>query len=93
MDVHLLEFLALGLAVLLVLYQLFASVKLLIYPGYGPAQKVTQLAFIWLVPFVGAFVVRSIIFSDQAPKLRREVGFQPDGGGNPEGIGSGVPHA
>jgi len=72
----------------LALWNLYVTVRLLLYAGYSPKQKAIQLAIIWILPVVGALLVHSLIAV--RPAVRRE--FYEPVDGNPPGMGSDVGH-
>jgi predicted Na+-dependent transporter len=51
----------LALAVILFLFQLYASIRMLFYGGYSVGQKVVQLLIVWLVPLFGGLLVNAFI--------------------------------
>jgi hypothetical protein len=69
---------------LLVLFNLFVSIRLLIYDGYSAPQKLTQLLIIWLLPFFGPILVLSIMSGPL--RVKKDNGFTQDNGENPPGI-------
>jgi hypothetical protein len=75
-----------GLGVL-VLWNLYLTVRLLLAYGYSTAQKVAQLLLIWSLPVVGAVLAHSMMVV--RPAARREH-YEP--GDGPPGMGSDVGH-
>ena len=71
----------------LALFNLYVSIRLLIYGGYSVAQKAAQLLIVWLLPIFGALFVHSIMFVPR--RVKKDSGFTEDGGDNPPGIGTG----
>jgi hypothetical protein len=80
------EYLMWGLAVL-VAYQLFVTIRLLISARYSRSQKTAQFLLIWLVPFLGAVACEIFLSSDNRTPDARDTSFTPDGGDNPPGTG------
>ena len=71
----------------LILLNLYVSVRLIFYRGYSKFQKSCQLLIVWLLPIVGALLVRSLIV---VPRwVETDHGFTADGGESPPGIGLG----
>jgi len=71
---------------ILVVLQLYVSVRVLLAREYTSLQKWWQLAIVWLVPLLGAVLVRSFLVSDRSRPSDRDTSFISDGGGNPPGI-------
>ena len=69
----------------LVLFNVYVSIRLLIYGGYSAPQKAAQLLFIWLLPIIGALFVHSVMVVPR--RAKKDPGFTKDGGDNPPGIG------
>ena len=69
---------------MLVLFNLFVSIRLLIYDGYSAFQKLAQLLIIWLLPVFGSMLVFSIISGPI--RVKKDSGFTEDNGENPPGI-------
>ena len=68
------------------LFNLYVSVRLLIYGGYSAAQKAAQLLIVWLLPIIGAVLVHSVLVVPR--RVKKDTGFTEDGGDNPPGIGT-----
>lgn len=81
--------LALVLGVL-VLFNLYVSIRLLLYAGYSAGQKVAQLFIVWLLPLIGGVFVHSVMVIPR--RAKKEPGFTEDGGDNPPGIGTAGPY-
>ena len=67
------------LAVALAAYQLWVSIRLFRAPQYEKRQQWFQLAFIWLIPAVGAIAVHSMLWSDGRPPYKPVVGYTEPG--------------
>lgn len=76
-------------AISLIAFQLRVSLQLLKFFGCSRGQKIAQLILIWLTPFVGALVVRSVIQSTAPPFQRGGDQFPSEGGGGDTGGGGG----
>ena len=71
----------------LVLFNVYVSIRLVVYGGYAASQKVWQLLIIWVLPIFGALLVHSLIV---VPRwVETDHGFNQDGGDNPPGTGLG----
>ena len=70
----------------LALFNLYVSIRLLIYGGYSSAQKAAQLSIVWLLPIMGALFVHSVMVVPH--RVKKDPGFTEDGGDNPPGIGT-----
>jgi hypothetical protein len=75
-----------ALAVVLFLFQLYVSIRMLFYGGYSVGQKVVQLLIVWLVPLFGGLLVNVFISADGKRQHRRDTRFTPDEGNNPPGM-------
>jgi hypothetical protein len=73
-------------------YQLYATIRVLASASYSRRQKMMQLVLIWLVPFLGALSCHIFLASDTRVARGKDGAFIPDGGVNPQGIGSDGPH-
>jgi hypothetical protein len=74
-----------AVAIVIVAFQLFVTVRLLRFDGYTGAQKFVQVLLVWLIPLVGALIVHSVMaFTLRRP--RGDTRFIPDRGGNPPGV-------
>ena len=71
----------LGVTILL-LYNIFVSLKLIRYGGYSRGQKITQVLIIWLLPLFGAFLVYSIISSTTKTAKSYDRDFIPNDDNN-----------
>jgi hypothetical protein len=71
---------------LLTLFQLYVSIRMLFYGGYGRGQKIVQLLIVWLVPLFGGLLVNSFLTSDEKKQHRHDTRFTPDEGNNPTGM-------
>jgi hypothetical protein len=69
-------------------YQLYTTIRVSVSASYSRAQKLTQLALIWLIPFLGALLCHIFLVSDMRAARKKDAGFIPEGGVNPQGIGS-----
>ena len=73
-------------AVLILGFQIYVSVRVGLYDGHTAFQKIMQLLIVCLIPFFGAVVAYSFIIPDMAKSRERDTKFISDGGGNPPGI-------
>ena len=71
---------------LLALFQLYVSIRMLLYTGYGMGQKFVQLLIVWLVPLFGGLLVNSFLVAKGSEQYRRDTRFTPDEGNNPPGM-------
>jgi hypothetical protein len=70
-----------------VLFNVYVSMRLILYSGYTIFQKAWQLLIIWVLPIFGALLVHSLIV---VPRwVETDHGFNQDGGDNPPGTGLG----
>ncbi len=58
------ELIGIVVALGVVAYNLWVTVLILKAEDFEPGQKVGQLAFVWLVPIIGATMVRNVIRPD-----------------------------
>ena len=58
---------------ILVVINAHASVRVVAHDGLSPSQKVFQVAVIWVLPIVGAWLVYLIVFA--RPSRPRDPGF------------------
>jgi dolichyl-phosphate-mannose--protein O-mannosyl transferase len=69
--------------VLLAMYQLFVSIKIILSSEYTIKQRIFQLLIIWLIPFFGALLCHYVV-SQSGRSLRRQnnsfvrQGFTPE---------------
>jgi hypothetical protein len=77
---------------LVIAYQLCATIRVLVSVSYSRRQKLMQLTLVWLVPFIGALLCHIFLSSDTRVAREKDGAFIPDGGVNPQGIGSDGPH-
>ena len=77
-----------SLGITLAVYQLIITIRVATAAEYTTFQKVAQVLFIWLVPFVGAVACHIFLASDRQRHRPSSTTFTPDGGVNPPGIGS-----
>jgi len=71
----------------LALFNMYVSIRLILFSGYTAFQKAWQLAIIWLIPILGAVFIHSLIV---VPRwVKPDSKFTEDGGDNPPGIGLG----
>ena len=75
-----------GIAVAIVLYQLFVTARIAFSRRYSGTQRALQVAIIWLVPFFGAVLCHAFVDSDAESTRPRDTSFTADGGSNPPGI-------
>lgn len=75
-----------AIAGLLTLFQLYVSIHMLFYGGYGMGQKIVQLLIVWLVPLFGGLLVNSFLMANGNKQHRRDTRFTPDEGNNPPGM-------
>lgn len=80
------ELLTTGITVV-VLYQMYVSVRIAWYRGYTRKQKAIQLILTWLIPFFGAVVLHAFLAADLSQHKKLDTSFLPDGGNNPPGTG------
>jgi hypothetical protein len=74
-----------AVAIVIVAFQLYVTLRLLRFEGYTGVQKLVQLILVWMIPLVGALVVYSVMaFTLRRP--RNDTRFIPDRGGNPPGV-------
>lgn len=73
--------------VALALFNVYVSLRLIVYRGYTKSQKFWQFLILWAVPLFGGILVRSVM-SEPVFK-ERDTAFTPAGGDNPPGIGTG----
>lgn len=64
------------LLVVLIVYQAYATVLVMKSDHFDDTQKVRQVIFIWLIPFVGAVLVR--IALNEAERAPRRKPATPD---------------
>ena len=67
-------------------YNVVATVRLIRFAGYSTRQKQLQLALIWMVPILGAWLVSEVIRSSRRLQST-DTRFIRDNGSNPPGIG------
>ena len=49
-----------------VLYQIFVTMRLIDFTGYSSGQKIAQLLLIWLLPLYGTWIVHAVMRSTEA---------------------------
>ena len=74
-------------ALVVAVYQLLVTFRLLHSVQYSQSQKIAQLLMIWGVPLLGAIVCELFLSSDRRTPKMGDIAFTPDEGVNPPGIG------
>ncbi len=67
------------------LFNIYVSIRLVIYCGYTAFQKAWQLIIIWLIPVFGAILVHSLMVAPRHTET--DHGFSRDDSDNPPGAG------
>ena len=76
---------ALGtVAIGVVLYQAFVTLRLVKFGGYSVGQKLAKSILVWLVPLVGALFVHFVICQTKRPIPEEDKNFTPQG---PQSVG------
>jgi dolichyl-phosphate-mannose--protein O-mannosyl transferase len=58
--------------VLLAMYQLFVSIKVILSSEYTIKQRIFQFLIIWLIPFFGALLCHYVVSQDQHfPRVKK----------------------
>jgi len=81
-----------GIAVAIIGYQLFVTVRIVFSRRYSALQRSLQVAIIWLVPLFGAILCHMFVDTDTGSPGIRDTSFTPAAGDNPTGIGQGGEH-
>jgi hypothetical protein len=77
-----LEIILLVASVLVVVFQLLVSVRLLRFSGYSGRQKTWQFLVIWFIPFFGAWFVNYVISCTLKRVEPADQNFIPNRDGN-----------
>ena len=71
-------FVMLGVGILVVvLYQIFVTMRLIQFAGYSGGQKIAQIVLIWLLPLIGTWIVHAVIRSTEAAIVAADRDFTP----------------
>lgn len=60
-----------------VLYQIFVTVRLIRFAGYSVGQKIAQSVLIWFLPLIGTWMVHAVIRSTEAAITAADRDFTP----------------
>jgi hypothetical protein len=58
-----------ALVIVLVAYQAYVTLRVTRSNAFTTAQKLLQACLIWLLPFVGAAIVHSVLATDSPPSV------------------------